>query len=305
MYNVEKRKGIPLKSELGATRLISDFYYELPEAFDYAGERHPGWEFVYVDKGKVSVSADNATYILKKGEMVCHKPYEFHKVKPYEGKAAIIIICFEASDEYMAYFNNKILSVNQRQKQYLNDIADMGRTVFMPKPPLEISADGQMDPSPEATPLNLQFVKNAIQVLLLSLVNSDTTEKQSRITLYEHVSQRKTLTQNIVDYLKKNMDKQITLEDISGSFSYSLSSIKRIFKEETGSGIISYLNHLRMQRAKELLLETDQSISQIAFALGFSNVYYFSVAFKKKWGVSPSGFRRAYGCAGGKERVPE
>lgn len=290
---MENRKGIPLKSELGVTRLISDFYYELPEDFNYAGERHPGWEFVYVDKGKVSVSADNATYILKKGEMVCHKPYEFHKVRPYEGKAAIIVICFESSDEYMAYFNNKILSVNQRQKQYLNDIADMGRRVFQPKSPLEISADGQMDPSPEATPLNLQFVKNAIQVLLLSLVNSDTTEKQNRITLYEHVSQRKTLTQNIVDYLKENMDKQITLEDISGSFSYSLSSIKRIFKEETGSSIVSYLNQLRMQKAKELLRETDQSISQIAAALGFSNVYYFSVAFKKKWGISPSGFRAA------------
>ncbi len=291
---MKDKKGIPLKSELGVTRLISDFYYELPEDFDYAGERHPGWEFVYVDKGKVSVSADNATYILKKGEMVCHKPYEFHKVKAYEGKAAIIIICFESSDEYMAYFNNKILSVNQRQKQYLNDIADMGKTIFKPKPPLEISADGQMDPSPEATPLKLQFVKNAIQVLLLSLVNSDTTEKQNRITLYEHISQRKTLTKNIINYLNQNLDKQLTLEDISGRFSYSLSSVKRIFKEETGCSIISYLNSLRMHKAKELLWGTDHAIGQIAFALGFSNVYYFSAAFKKKWGVSPSKFRTAY-----------
>lgn len=291
---MENTKGIPLKSELGVTRLISDFYYELPEDFDYSGESHSGWEFVYVDKGKVSVGADNATYILKQGEMVCHKPFEFHTVKPYEGKAAIIIICFESSDEYMAYFNNKILSVNQRQKQYLNDIADMGKTIFQPKLPLEIVRDGQMDPSPEATPLKLQFVKNAIQLLLLSLVNADTTEKQSRISVYEHTSQRKTLTKQIIEYLKQNLDKPVSLEDISGRFSYSLSSIKRIFKEETGCSIISYLNNLRMVKARDLLLGSDKPIGQIAFMLGFSSVYYFSIAFKRKWGVSPTAFRSGY-----------
>ena len=290
---MENQKGICLKSELGVTRLISDFYYELPEDFDYSGESHSGWEFVYVDQGKVSVSADHATYILKRGEMVCHKPYEFHKVKPYEGKAAIIIICFESSDEYMAYFNNKIVSVNQRQKQYLNDIADLGKTIFLPKPPLQIVEDGQMDPSSDATPLKLQAVKNAIQLLLLSLVDASATEKQSRINLYEHVSQRKTLTKNIIEYLKQNIEKPIGLKEVSGRFSYSLSSIKRIFKEETGSSIISYLNNLRMLRAKELLLSSDTAIGEIAFMLGFSSVYYFSLAFKKKWGVSPSSFRKA------------
>ena len=288
---MEIGKGIPLKSELGVTRLISDFYYELPEDFDYQGERHTGWEFVYVDKGKVSVSADDATYILKKGEMVCHKPFEFHKVKPYEGKAAVIILCFESSDEYMQYFRNKILSVNQRQKQYLNDVVDMGRVVFLPKSPLEISVDGQMDASPDATPMNLQFIKNAIQVLLLSLVNADTREKQSRITEYTQEWQRKTLSRNIITYLKDNIDRQISLEDISGRFSYSLSSIKRIFKEETGFSIISYLNSLRMEKAKEQLISSDISISQLATLLGFSNIYYFSVAFKKRFGMSPSNFR--------------
>ena len=288
---MEDNKGVPLKSELGVTRLISDFYYELPEDFAYSGESHSGWEFVYVDKGKVSVGADNTTYILKKGEMVCHKPFEFHTVQPYEGKASIIVICFESSDEYMAYFNNKILSVNQRQKQYLYDIADMGKSIFLPKDPLQIVEDGQMDVSPEATPLKLQFVKNAIQLLLLALVNADTTEKQSRITIYEHESQRKTLTNNIIRYLKENLDQPVSLEMLSGRFSYSLSSIKRIFKEETGSSIIAFYNHLRMDRAQELLLRSDGTIGQIAADLGFSSVYYFSLAFKKKWGMSPSKFR--------------
>ena len=106
-------KGIILTSKIEVNRLISDFYYELPRDFDYSGEKHAGWEFVYVESGRVCVGVEGASYILKKGEMVCHKPYEFHRLKPYEGKAGVVIVCFESDSEYMSYFNNKILSINQ------------------------------------------------------------------------------------------------------------------------------------------------------------------------------------------------
>jgi AraC-like DNA-binding protein len=223
--------------------------------------------------------------------MVCHKPFEFHTVRPYEGSAAVIILCFETELGDMEYFNNKILSVNQRQKQYLNDIANMGRKVFLPKEPLDISEDGGMDPAPLASHREKQFIKNTIELLILSLLDGDATEKQSRISLYEQYSQRKTLTEQIIGYLKENMAEEIRLESISKRFSYSLSSIKRIFKEETGCSIISYLNDLRMKKAKELLRDRRLPIAEIALKVGFANVYYFSNAFKKKWGVSPSKYR--------------
>ena len=88
-----EERGIRLTSKIEVNRLISDFYYELPRDFDYSGEKHAGWEFVYVESGKVCVGVEGASYILKKGEMVCHKPYEFHRLKPYEGKAGVVIIC--------------------------------------------------------------------------------------------------------------------------------------------------------------------------------------------------------------------
>ena len=288
---MEISKGISLLNEIEVKGLISDFYYELPRDFDYSGESHSGWEFVYVECGKVSVRADDATYIIKKGELVCHKPFEFHTIKPYEKNSAVIIFCFETDNEYMGYFNNKILSVNQRQKQYLNDIANMGRSVFIYKDPLDIANDGQMEISPSASELEQQFIKNSIELLIISLLDTSSTEKESRIILYEHFSQRKSLTQNIIKYLEQNIGENINLSDISHQFSYSLSSIKRIFKEETGSGIISYLNNMRMDLAMQLLKNKDLSINEIARKVGFENTYYFSNAFKKRWGKSPSKFR--------------
>ena len=292
--DVEKIKGSALSEKISCNRLFSDFYYEFPEDFNYSGDSHAGWEFVYIESGKVSVRADDETFILKKGEMVCHKPFQFHSIRPFESKTAITLFCFEVDgkyNEYMEYFNNKILTVNQRQKQYLSDIVEMGRTVFLPKDPLETARDGQMDISPYATELDLQFIKNSIELLIISLLSSDATEKKSRISLYKHISQRQTLTESIVEYLKSNIEKNVDLAGISKQFSYSLSSIKRIFKEETGESIIAYLNGLRMQKAKELLDDKELPIGEIAHRVGFANTYYFSNAFKKHWGESPSKYR--------------
>ncbi len=280
-----------MKEAIHVDRLMSDFYYEFPADFHFEGERHSGWEFVYVERGKVSVGADHAAYLLKKGELVCHKPYEFHNIKPYETGTAVIIFCFDTDSRHMEYFNNKILSVNQRQKQYINDIANRGQKVFLPKGPLEIARDRQMDRSPDAGEMDEQFIKNSIELLLISLLSADVTEKKSRISLYEHLTQRQTLTKQLMEYLNENMSEQIRLESISRQFSYSLSSIKRIFKEETGSSIMAYLNQLRLVKAKELLRQTRLSVSEIALKVGFANTYYFSNAFKKRWGESPSKFR--------------
>ncbi|MBQ9965163.1 MAG: helix-turn-helix domain-containing protein [Clostridia bacterium] len=284
-------KGIKLLNEIEVKGLVSDFYYELPLDFNYSGESHSGWEFVYVENGRVIVNADDETYIVKKGEMICHKPFEFHTIKPYESGAKVMIFCFYSDNEYMEYFNNKIIAINQRQKQYLNDIVNMGKAIFLSKAPLDIARDGGMDVSPDSSPLNEQFVKNSIELLIISLLSANTTEKQSRVSLYEHVTERETLTQNIIKYLNENTDKQLSLKEISKQFSYSLSSIKRIFKEETGSSIITYFNNIRMERAKEMLLRSKMSIEGIAASLGFSNSYYFSTSFKKNFGESPSKFR--------------
>ena len=205
---METLKGTLLTDKISVSRLVSAFFYKLPENFGYSGESHSGWEFVYVENGSISVGADKMTYILKKGEMVCHKPFEFHTVKPCDNNSSVIIFCFETESEYMEYFNNKILSVGRRQKQYLNDIANMGEKVFMPKDPLEIGRDGQMDLSTESDELDRQFIKNTIELLIISLLSANAIEKKSRVSVYEHFSQRQTLTENIIGYLNENLEKE-------------------------------------------------------------------------------------------------
>ena len=85
------QNGTALSSSLHIHHLTSAFYYRLDADFDYPGEAHSGWEFVYVEQGSIRVRANDAAYILKSGEMVCHQPMEFHHLRPYGGPASVII----------------------------------------------------------------------------------------------------------------------------------------------------------------------------------------------------------------------
>ncbi len=285
------QRALKLSTEINVTHLSTAFHYHFDPKFSYDGEAHSGWEFVYVDQGCIKIQADDATYILKTGEMVCHKPMEFHNLEPYEGDATCIIFCFECTDDCMQYFNNKILFINSRQKMYIHDIAVNAKQLYAPKDPLDISKDGGMDRASNAEIKHEQFIKNTIELLLLSLLSSENLTKQKRAESFEQQEQRLTLTSEIIQHLKEHLDEPIRLVTLAEMYPYSLSSIKRIFKLETGHSIIDYLNHLRIKKAIDLLEHTSLQINDIAAKTGFADVYYFSNAFKKRTGKNPSAYR--------------
>lgn len=286
--------GIALEDSINVSRLISAFSYCLPIDFDYEGEQHFGWEFVYVCEGKACIQAGPLTYILKSGEMVCHKPMEFHKIKPYNGPAQIIVFCFECSNDKMRFFNNKIIMITPRQRQYILDVAERATCVFEEKTPLQIVKDRQMDRLPSSTAEAEQYVKNSIELLILSLMSAQSTDIRRRSEFYEISTERQTLTSDIIHYLHEHLSEPIKLADVSKQFSYSLSSIKRIFKEDTGYNIIEYLNNLRIEKAKTMLSGQTISLDVVAQEVGYTNRYYFSNAFMKKTGMRPSEYRSSH-----------
>lgn len=97
---------------------------------------------------------------------------------------------------------------------------------------------------------------------------------------------------NIIDYLHKNFNQEITLEKLSELFYLNPSYCSTLFKKHTGTNYSLYVNQLRIDKASQLLLDEGLSISLIARTVGFSNEEYFFRVFKKITGQTPSEFRR-------------
>lgn len=92
---------------------------------------------------------------------------------------------------------------------------------------------------------------------------------------------------NIAEYIHKNYAADISLISLSEFFSLSPSHLSKSFKAVTGTGIKEYINVSRIEAAKELLLTTELSVTEIATQCGFYDSNYFASAFKKIVGVTP------------------
>jgi two-component system, response regulator YesN len=96
-------------------------------------------------------------------------------------------------------------------------------------------------------------------------------------------------------YIKKNIDKNVELEDIANIMGYSTKYMSRLFKQETGINFNDYRLELKMAKAKEYLKSTDLRIKQIAYEIGYENSESFVRIFKRKTGLTPSRYRNRSG----------
>lgn len=98
-------------------------------------------------------------------------------------------------------------------------------------------------------------------------------------------------------YVHDNYFSVLTLEGICRSFDVSMSYFSKQFKEHTGMTFIQYVNHVRIEQAKELLLNSRLIISEAAAGCGFATMQHFNRAFKKETGMTPNEYRRRLGAA--------
>ena len=102
------------------------------------------------------------------------------------------------------------------------------------------------------------------------------------------------LVQKIKTYIRDHISESLTLTTISRIVNYNEAYISRLFKQINGMGISEYISLERINKAKDLLVTTSDSMQNIAAATGFDTAQYFSLVFKKTTGVSPSEYRRSH-----------
>ena len=98
----------------------------------------------------------------------------------------------------------------------------------------------------------------------------------------------------VKSFLDEHYSENLSLESVASQFFIDKHYLARLFKEQYGVTLVTYLQQVRITHAKRMLRFTDKSIEEIGLECGIGELNYFSRVFKKLEGVSPSEFRRVW-----------
>lgn len=110
-------------------------------------------------------------------------------------------------------------------------------------------------------------------------------------TANENAARGKAAAARLREYLRMHCSEDIELSSLADAFRYSTDYLTHVFGREYGMTPCAYLNTVRLDKAKRLLLDTDMRVSDISEEVGFHDAKYFMKAFKRCTGVTPSEFR--------------
>ena len=277
-----------LKEELVIKKVVTIHYFEYANDYVFEGETHDFWEFLVVDKGEVEVMAGADGYRLKQGEIIFHKPGEFHNVWA-NGKVApnLIVIAFECKSPPIRYFENKILKISDFEKNLLASIIREAGEAY--SSPMDQPSLKKLEKRRNSAFGCEQLIKIYLEQMLINMIRKGKNPSPAG-KLSSSVKERSDadIYKKIVDYLNENIASDITFEDVRRHLSMSGTYLKVLFKEKSGMSVMDFHRKLKIDEAKKMIREGELNFTQIACRLGYSSIYYFSRHFKRATGMTPS-----------------
>lgn len=277
-----------LRMSLTIRSIVTIHYFEYTSDYYYPGESHPFWEFLYVDKGEVAVAGDERSYTLKKGQIIFHRPGEFHKLWA-NGEVApnLVVVSFVCDSPDMAFFERRVLTAGDFERDCMAAIVSEARSAF--STPLN-DPDTQGLQRREEVPFAAeQLIRLHLELMLIHLRRAAAAGKQPAQpgSLIREKNQRDFMDK-VTAYLEANLHRRLTLEDVCRENLVGRSYLQKIFREKTGGGVMEYFGRMKIDAARQMIRQNRNNFTEISTLLGYTSIHYFSRHFKKVTGMTPS-----------------
>ena len=234
---------------------------------------HSHYEIYYLYKGSRTFLLSNAIYVLNAPVMVVIPPYTMHKTEggPFERYNVNV------SADYL----------NDFEREVLDGIALRRVT------PTDQSSRVLLGLLREMAMIDKKQPRSEYEVnALFSYFVYHLSKNESKGSEIPDENKASPLVLRIINYFNESYGERITLEDLSREFFASKATLIYHFKKYTNCSPIDFLLNVRINKAKEQLVNSKKSIELIAHDCGFSSANYFGLIFKKKEGISPANYRK-------------
>ncbi len=275
-----------LNDSLNVSGIVNLHFFEFGKDFSTEDERHPFYELIFVNSGKMYVASEDYTGYLNKHEMIIHRSDTEHSLKcDADGVLAVIIIGFETDSDILDVFSKAPLLLSDNLIKKLAEIIKEGRNVFLPPfntPVYDMKKRKHQMFGSE------QLLRMLLEYFLISLVR----EYRFNENAEDDSNKTTAAISEVIEYVSGNCLEKITIDELSFLFRTNRSTLCREFKSVTGKSVIEYINQKKYEIAMKKIRETNDSFTKIAEEMKFDSIHYFTSFFKKMSGMTPSEFRK-------------
>ena len=274
---------------ININKIVTIHYYELDKDFSYSGERHNFWEMVYVDSGIVEINTDEKFLVLKQGDIIFHKPDEFHTLNANKKTAAnVFVTSFVCSSESIHFFDEKTMSVPSKLKKHISSIIEEYQETFYPMK-AQVTRLSIKDNPPIGSQ---QMIKTYLEQFLILLIRHEQDKRNLKVFPSKE-SMENHLVSEMMKWIDSNIYNDISISQICNELNYSRAYLSKIFKQETDYTILEYILQQKIKQAKKLIREKNMNFTQISDKLSFDNPHYFSRVFKRVTNMTPSEYKNS------------
>ena len=247
---------------------------------------HDELEIIYVKSGFLTVSISGENYIGTPGDAFVVSPGNLHFMGSQTDTVDYFTFLFPLKyisfrtddmldDKLLEPLNSGHLMINPRVKDSAKELCEQLIDIYMAE---NDETESKITAQIKTKIILLQFI---LEMWKKGFVIENDT------------SGRNIVEKEMVSYIQQNFTGKISLKEFGEQFHLSEKYISRYFKEHFHITLSQYITYLRLENAKQLLQDTDLSVTETAMQSGYQNVSYFIRSFKKTYGISPLKYRNS------------
>ncbi len=282
------------KKEINVSKIMTIIYVEEDSDFDYSGESHDFWEFVYVDSGSFEIRRNDEKLVLRQGEFIVHEPNEFHAIKAHKGSCfdffVISFVCKSPAMNVLKKYNGVL---DESLRPFISSIMKEAQETYYMEDKMGVYVKHHEIPIRNKSVFaGEQMVKSYLEQFLISLIRSISADREVMMFPNKEKMEHR-LAKELKSYIEENIMERLDAETICTQFGYSRAYLSKLFKAQCGTTIMKYVSEKKIDYAKRLIREKKYTIGQISDMLCFDNPQYFARVFKRVTNRTPSEYAKS------------